>query len=83
LPVDVIDQSASFLHVRYGKSFGKPVVDGRQDVSGFVASPPVAPETGEASGCAELPELGILPFCGYQGATKTCFSFYLVAQSCR
>ena len=46
------------------KTFGEPVVDRREEITGFGTPALIAPEAGQTRARAQLPQLVILPICG-------------------
>jgi hypothetical protein len=51
------------LQDRRVETFGEPVVDRREEITGFGALALVAPEASELEGGTQLPEFGTLPPC--------------------
>src|SRR5467141_3485871 len=54
--LELLEQRLRLLKVRRVETLGKPAVDRREEVAGFVALALVAPEADEAGGGAQLPE---------------------------
>src|SRR5262245_26344603 len=56
----LVQQRLCFFQVGCVEPFGEPAIDRREEVAGFGAAALVLPETGEAHGGAQFPELGFL-----------------------
>src|SRR5258708_511468 len=71
--LELLEQRLRLLQVRRVETLGKPAVDRREEFAGFVALASVAPESGEAGGGAQLPEVRALPPRNGDRLVKTLF----------
>ena len=65
----LIQQRLRVLQVRRIETFGEPIVDRTEQITGFRALALVAPEPGEAGRCPQLEELCALPLGNGDGLT--------------
>src|SRR5262249_21695323 len=77
----LIEQRFGVLQDGRVEAFGEPVVDRREEITGFGALPLVAPEAGKAHRSPQLPEFRTLPTRNGDGLAKTCFSRHRIANS--
>src|SRR6516164_9659397 len=63
----LVEQPLRFFQIGDVEPFGKPTVDPREQVAGFRASALVSPQSREAHGGAQFPELGLLLLGDTQG----------------
>jgi len=73
-----VQQCLGLLQVCRVKSLGEPIVDGRQQSTGFLPLALVLPQLTQTPGCPQLPRFRLLTASDVEGPTKTSLGLMLV-----